>query len=120
MNAVALEKLQFLLDIRLTSAESVQFFNHQRIAVPEHLLFQILIALTFSILSGAFVHNDIISADPITCESLDLPVLMLFPAGNTGIAKRSVVHKNTSNFLKKSCRFWNVPKVKNGPFGTGF
>jgi len=120
MNAVALEKLQLLLDVRFTSAESVQFLNHQRIAVPKHLLFQILITLTFSVFAGAFVHNDIVPADAIICESLDLSVLVLFPAGNTGIAECSVVHKNTSNCLKKSCHFWNVPKVKNGPFGTVF
>ena len=120
MNAVALEKLQLLLDFSFISAESVQFLNHQRITVPENLLFQILIALTLSVFAGAFVHNDIISADPIICESLDLPVLVLFPAGNTGIAECSVVHKNTSNCLKKSRHFWNVSKVKNGPFGTGF
>ena len=120
MHTMIFEKLQLLLDVRLTSAESVQFFDDQRVAAPEHLLFQILIALTLSVFAGAFVHNDIISADTIICESLDLPVLMLFPAGNTGIAECSVVHKNTSNCLKKSCHFWNVPKVKNGPFGTGF
>ena len=120
MNAVALEKLQLLLDVRLTSAESIQFLNHQRIAVPKNLLFQILIAFTLSVFAGAFVHNDIVPADAIICESLDLSVLVLFPAGNTGIAECSVVHKNTSNCLKKSCRFWNVLKVKNGPFGTGF
>lgn len=83
MNAVALEKLQLLLDVRFTSAESVQFLNHQRIAVSEHLLFQILVALTLGIFAGALIHNDIISVDAIICESLDLPVLMLFSAGNT-------------------------------------
>ena len=120
MNAVALEKLQLLLDVRLTSAESIQFLNHQRIAVPKNLLFQILIALTLGIFAGTFVHNDIVPADPIIRKSLNLPVLVLFPAGNTGIAECSVVHKNTSNCLKKSCHFWNVPKVKNGSFDTGF
>ena len=81
MNAVALEKFQLLLDVRFASAESVQFLDHQRIAAPENLLFQILIAFTLSVFAGAFVHNDIISADPIICESLDLPVLVLFSAG---------------------------------------
>ena len=41
------------------------------------------------------------SVDAIICESLDLPVLMLFSAGNTGIAKCSVVHKNTSELSQK-------------------
>ena len=57
MNAFALEKLQFLLDVRFTSAESVQFLNHQRIAAPENLLFQILIALTLSAVS--YTHLDV-------------------------------------------------------------
>ena len=114
------EKLQLLLDVRLTSAESVQFFDDQRVAAPEHLLFQILIALTLGIFAGTFVHNDIVPADTVVYKCLDLPVLVLFPAGNTGIAECSVVHKNTSNCLKKSRHFWNVSKVKNGPFGTGF
>ena len=120
MNAVALEKLQFLLDVRFTSAESVQFLDDQRVAAPENLLSQLLVAFTLGIFAGTFIHNDIIPADAIICESLDLPVLVLLSAGNTGIAECSVVHKSTSNCLKKSWHFWNVPKVKNGPFGTGF
>lgn len=114
------EILQLLLDVRFTSAESVQFFDDQRVAAPENLLFQILVAFTLGIFAGTFVHNDIVPADPIIRKSLNLPVLMLFPAGNTGIAEHSVVYKNTSNCLKKSRHFWNVSKVKNGPFGTGF
>ena len=78
MNAVALEKLQLLLDVRLTSAESVQFLDDQRIAAPENLLFQILIALTLSVFAGAFVHNDIISADTVAYKCLNLPVLVLW------------------------------------------
>ena len=120
MNAFAFENLQLLLDVRLTSAESIQFLNHQRIAAPENLLFQILIALTLSVFAGAFVHNDIVPADAIICESLDLSVLVLFPAGNTGIAKCSVFHKNTSELSQKVLPLLERPKSQKRTFWHRF
>lgn len=74
----------------------------KRITTSENLLFQILIAFTHGVFAGTFVHNDIISADPVICESFNLPVLMLFPAGNTSVAECSIVHKNTPELSQKA------------------
>lgn len=56
------------------------------------LPFQILIALSLSVLAGAFADDDILFWNSKPCQGFKLPIFILLPVRHTGIVVNSIIH----------------------------
>ena len=72
-NALLLEPFEFPLDVGLAAAKAVELLDDERVAAPDDLPFQILIAHPVGVLAGALVDDDIRLRHPERRQRGELP-----------------------------------------------
>ena len=86
-DAVGLEPLEFVVDIGLAAAESVERLNNQCVARSQHSSLERLISRTIKVFAGLLISDNF----PLVCaecaECLELTIEILLARGNAGVVE---------------------------------
>lgn len=99
-DAVAFEPLEFIVNVGLAAAESVERLNNQCVARSQHSSLERLIAGAVKVFAGLLIRDEFSVIRAERAKGFELTIEVLFACGNASVVK-SFVHRFISKNVRK-------------------